>query len=152
MSSFFTGSLLDDYILTKEKFETVVGTGSSKATVRKIFCLGILRWANEDTYGLDVIEYCNTPESIQHLDFLLDKWCLETYGIPYASAYELLQEATINHFEDLMIELGIRGNPSAIAIANEVIRKKESSGVVTVNFVNTLPLETEQEQENEQDN
>ena len=42
-----------------------------------------------------------------------------------------------------MVDLGIRGNPSAIAIANEVIRKKENSSIVTINYVNQLPLEDE---------
>ena len=62
MGSFFTGNILNEYALTTEKFETVVGLGKSKAEVRRIFCLGILRWAGHDTYGLDVLEYCNNPE------------------------------------------------------------------------------------------
>ena len=43
-----------------------------------------------------------------------------------------------------MLDLGIRGNPSAIAIMNEVIRKKENNSIVTINYVNQLPLEGEE--------
>ena len=148
--SFFQGNLLDEYALTKEKFETVVGLGKSKAEVRRMFCLGLLHYNSEDTYGIDVIEYCNTPNTAAHLDWIMDKWCLAEYGIPYASVYQLVQEITISHFEDLMVELGIRGNPSAIAIANEVIRKKENNGVVQINFVNNLPLESEEDKEDDE--
>ena len=145
--SFFTGKLLDEFSLTKEKFETVVGLGSSHAEVRTIFCLGLLAWNGEDTYGLHVDEYLK--ENCKHIEQLLDKWCLEIYHIPYATVYHLLQEMTVKHFEDLMIDLGIRGNPSAIAIANEVIRKKENNGIVQINFVNSLPLETEKDKEDD---
>lgn len=148
MGSFFNGSLLDEYTLTKEKFETVVGLGSSHQQVKLIFCLGLLTWAGEDTYGIDVDEYLS-GEKMKHLDKILDRWCLETYRIPYNSVYHLIQEHAIKHFEDLMVELGVRGNPSAIAIANEVIRKKENSSIVTINYVNQLPLEGEESKEDD---
>ena len=48
-----------------------------------------------------------------------------------------------------MVELGIRGNPSAIAIMNEVIRKKENASVSQVVFVNQMPLETEADKEDD---
>lgn len=147
MSSFFKGDLLDEFALNKEKFETVVGLGSSHNEVRMMFCLGLLAWNGEDTYGLDVKEYLD--KNCQHIESLLDKWCLENYRIPYNSVYGLIQQSTVKHFEDLMLELGVRGNPSAIAIANEVVRKKENSGVVVVNFVNSLPAETESDKEDD---
>lgn len=148
MGNFFNGSLLDEYALTKEKFETVIGLGASHAEVRRIFCLGALRYNGEETRGIDVVEYC-TGETGKHIEKILDNWCLEKYQIPYASVYMLIQETTVKHFEDLMLELGIRGNPTAIAIANEVIRKKENNGVVQINFVNNLAPETEEDKEDD---
>ena len=145
MSSLFNsnnGSILDSYVMNKTKFENYIGIGKSLAEVRFMFCKAILNWAGEDTYGLDIVEYCK-GDGLKHVDFLLDKWCLQTYGMPYSTVYHLIQDATVAEFEDLMVDLGIRGNPSAIAIANEVIRKKENSGIVQVNFVNKLPLESD---------
>ena len=139
MSLLFNGGLLDEYALTKEKFETAVGLGKTKSQIRLIFCLPILRYAGENTFGLDVIDYLSQPDNAKHVDYVLDKWCLENYGIPYNSVYEIIQETIVTHFEDMMSELGVRGNPSAIAIANEVIRKKESSPIAQVVFVNQLP-------------
>lgn len=151
MSSFFSKSLLDDYaVLEKEKFEMVIGLGSSLAEVRRLFCLPVMKWAGEETYGVDVISLCEEEKGRKHIDALLDKWCLETYHMPYSSVYGLIQEHTVKKFEDCMLELGVRGNPSAIGIMNEVIRKKENSSIVTVQFVNQLPAETEEEAENDE--
>lgn len=133
MSSFFDGSLLDEFALTKEKFETVVGLGSPKAEVLKIFSIAL----SPETYGEGATMA------------MLDKWCLENYNLPFGTVYDLLQSVTVKKFEDCMLELGLRGNPSAIGIMNEVIRKKESNGVVQVNFVNSLPLESEEDKEDE---
>ena len=133
MSSFFKGGLLDEYALTKEKFETVVGLGTPKAEVLKIFSVSL----SPETYGEGATMA------------MLDKWCLDNYKMPFGTVYDLLQSITVKKFEDSMLDLGLRGNPSAIAIMNEVIRKKESSGIVTVNFVNTLPPESEDEKEDD---
>lgn len=142
---FFDGSLLNEINqITKESFETVVGLGASHHEVRVHFCLGLLIWAGEDIYGLDLDEWTNPKgEKCKKLERLLDKWCLEQYHVPYMTAYHLIQEKTVKKFENLMVDLGIRGNPSAIAIANEVIRKKESSGLVQITYVNQLPPEGE---------
>lgn len=149
MSSFFGKSLLTNCALTINNFETVIGLGGTKAEVRRIFCVPALRWNGEETVGLDVIDYC-AGETGKHVDYLLDKWCLENYSLPYNTVYDLIQELTVKGFEDAMLELGIRGNPSAIAIMNEVIRKKETNGIVQVNFVNTLPLENEDDKLNDE--
>lgn len=151
---FFDGSLLDEINeITKDKFETVVGLGASHHEVRVHFCLGLLIWSGEDIYGLDLDEWTKDPkgEKCKKLERLLDKWCLEQYRVPYMTAYHLIQERTIKKFENLMVDLGIRGNPSAIAIANEVIRKKEASSIVTINYVNQLPLEGEDSKKDDEE-
>ena len=134
MSSFFTGNILNEYALSAEKFETVVGLGASKSEVLKIFSIGL------------------SPEDLgQGATYAkLDEWVKKNYGgLSFEAAYDLIQSITVKKFEDAMVELGVRGNPSAIAIMNEVIRKKESSSVVTVNFVNSLPAESEEDKEDE---
>ena len=88
-------------------------------------------------------------KNCKHIEVLLDKWCLENYHLPYNTVYSLLQETAITNFEDMMVGLGIRGHVSALGIANEIIRKKENSGVVVVNFVNSLPAETESDKEDD---
>lgn len=149
MSSFFNGSLLDGYTLTKSKFEGVIGLGATQAEVRRMFCIPALRYAGKDTTGLDVIDYC--AANGKEVDGIINKWCLDNYGLPYTSMYCLIQEMTVKEFENAMMELGVRGNPSAIAIMNEVVRKKENSGIVQVNFVNSMPLETEDDKADDDD-
>lgn len=153
MSSFFDGKLLDEYsLINRDKFEMVIGLGSSKAEVRRMFCLGVLNWAGKlssiDMSTFDLETYC-TGNTGKEIDYLLDRWCIEEYHLPYNTVYDLIQTMTCKKFEDAMTELGIRGNPSAIAIANEVIRKKESNGIVQINFVNNMPLESEEDKEND---
>ena len=147
MGALTKGNLLDNFEINKEKFETAVSLGKSHHQIRTLFCLGLLIWNGEDIYGLDVGEYLE--KNCKHIEGLLDKWCLENYRLPYNTVYSLLQEQAIANFEDLMVGLGIRGHVSALGIANEIIRKKENTGVVTVNFVNALPPESEAEKEDD---
>lgn len=136
MSSFFHGSLLDEFALTPEKFEMVVGLGTPKAEVLKMFSISL------------------SPEDLgEGATFeKLDKWVREHYNnVPFNVVYDLLQSMTVKKFEDCMLELGVRGNPSAIAIMNEVIRKKENASVSQVVFVNKMPLETEADKEDDEE-
>ena len=147
MGALTKGNLLDSFDITKEKFETAVSLGKSHHQIRTLFCLGLLVWNGEDVYGLDIQEYLE--KNCKHIEALIDKWCLEQYHLPYNTVYSLLQETAIAEFEDLMVGLGVRGHVSALGIANEIIRKKENSSIVTVNFVNSLPLEPETEKEDD---
>ena len=80
----------------------------------------------------------------------LDEWVRDNYnGMPFDTAYELIQTMTCKKFEEAMLEIGLRGNSSAISIMNEVIRKKEDSGIVKVVFENNLPLESEEDKEDD---
>ena len=134
MSSFFNGSLLDECILNKTNFEGAVSLGSSKKEVLEMFALSL----SPETLG----------EGASYA--MLDEWCRENYaGLGFDHVYSLLQAATMKKYKDFMLELGIRGNPSAIALMNEVILKKENSGIVQVNFVNNLPLESEDDKLND---
>lgn len=135
MSSFFNGSLLDEIALNKTNFEGYVGLGRSKKEVLEVFAIAL----SPDDLGASA-SYS-----------MLDEWCKENYnGLGFDHAYALIQAATLKRFEEAMTELGVRGNPSAIAIMNEVIRKKENNGIVQVNFVNSLPLESEKEAEDDE--
>lgn len=147
MGALTKGNLLESFEINKEKFETAVSLGKSHHQIRTLFCLGLLIWNNEDVYGLDVEEYLE--KNCKHIEALLDKWCLEQYRLPYNTVYSLLQETAITNFEDMMVSLGIRGHVTALGIANEIIRKKENSGVVTINFVNSLPSESESDKEDD---
>lgn len=134
MSSFFNGSLLDECALNKTNFEGYVGLGRSKKEILEVFAIAL------------------SPEDLgASADYaMLDKWCVNNYsGLGFDQVYSLIQAATLKKFEDAMVELGVRGNPSAIAIMNEVIRKKENSGIVQVNFVNSMPLETEEDKQDD---
>ncbi len=155
---------MDACIIDKERFETFVGLGKSRKQVREFFCMSLCAWA-EERYraegkgtprgwnvpeGADPMEWAASPEGVRALDGMLDAWCRDEYGgMPFNTVYHLVQESTVAEFEDLMVALGVRGNPSAIAIANEVIRKKEQGGPVTINFVNALPPEAESDKEDD---
>lgn len=135
MSSFFNGSLLDECILNKTNFEGYVGLGRSKKEILEVFALQL------------------SPQDLGKgaTYAMLDKWCVENYGgLGFDQVYALVQAATLKKFEDAMVELGVRGNPSAIAIMNEVIRKKENASVGQVVFVNSMPLETEADKEDDE--
>ena len=134
MSTFFNGSLLDECILNKNNFEGYVGLGRSKKEILEVFALSL----SPDDLG----------KSASYA--MLDDWCKKEYGgLGFDHVYALVQAATLKKFEDAMVELGIRGNPSAIAIMNEVIRKKENASVSQVVFVNQMPLETEADKEDD---
>lgn len=135
MSSFFNGSLLDECALNKTNFEGYVGLGRSKKEVLEVFAIAL--------------SPSDLGKSASYS--MLDDWCKQNYnGLGFDQVYALVQAATLKKFEDAMVELGVRGNPSAIAIMNEVIRKKENSGIVQVNFVNSMPLETEADKEDDE--
>ena len=83
---------------------------------------------------------------------MLDEWCRENYqNLGFDHVFSLIQAATMKKYKDYMLELGVRGNPSAIALMNEVILKKENNGIVQVNFVNQLPPESEDDKADETD-
>ena len=127
--SFFDGNLLNECVLNKKNFEGFVGLGHSKKEILQVFALSL------------------SPEDLgESADYAkLDKWCKDNYdGLGFDQVFNLLQAITLKKFEDCMLDLGIRGNPSAIAIMNEVIRKKENNSIVTINYVNQLPLEGEE--------
>lgn len=134
MSSFFNGSLLDECALNKSNFEGFVGLGRSKKEILEVFAIAL----SPDDLGASA-SYS-----------MLDNWCKENYnGLGFDHVYALIQAATLKKFEDCMVELGVRGNPSAIAIMNEVIRKKENASISQVVFVNQMPLETEADKEDD---
>lgn len=145
MSSLFKNSVIDSISLDKEKFENFIALGKSIQQVREMFCLPLLSWNGEDISNLDIPAYFKSPENVAHISSLLEKWCRENYNIPFNSVYHLVQSSAVSEFEDVMVELGIRGNPSAIAIANEVIRKEKANSVVSINFINSLPTESEED-------
>ena len=125
---FFDGNLLNESVLNKKNFEGFVGLGHSKKEILEVFAVSL------------------SPEDLgESADYAkLDKWCKDNYEMGFDQIYSLLQAITVKKFEDCMLDLGIRGNPSAISIMNEVIRKKESNGLVTINYVNQLPPEGEE--------
>ena len=134
-TSFFAESLLNECVLNKNNFEAAISYGNSKKEVLKMFSLSL------------------SPEDLGEgaTYAMLDKWCKENYGgLGFNHVYDLLQAAVVKKYQDYLLELGIRGNPSAIAVMNEVILKKENNGIVQINFVNELPAETEEDKENDE--
>ena len=126
---FFDGNLLNESVLNRKNFEGFVGLGHSKKEILQVFAVSL--------------SPADLGESASYA--MLDKWCKENYdGLGFDKVFDLLQAITVKKFEDCMLDLGIRGNPSAISIMNEVIRKKEGSGLVTINYVNQLPPEGEE--------
>ena len=148
MGIFFTGSVLDEYALNKDKFEACIGLGRSKAEMRKLFCLGLLAWDKRDISNIDALSYAE--QNAKELDYLLDKWSRENYNMPFATVYELIQYAVVTKYEEAMADLAVQGHTKAIDIMEEVIRKKENTNVTTINFINALPEETEDDKLNDE--
>ena len=120
------GSVLDNHFLCKETFESAVCFGMSEKEILTLFSQ----------------EVKNIGE--------LDKWCMETYKMPFSTVYELLQVIAVDRYLETPAMLGIKGNPSAIQIMNEMILKRKTNSVVSINFNCNLPEENEDDKENDE--
>lgn len=111
------GSIFDDYELTKEKLEGAIGVGMKPAAIYLMF-----RTTSDE----------------------LDKWCRENYGpqVSWAYLYDVVRQQTYAEFLDAVKALGIRGNPSALAIINNRINDEAAEEkTVKIVFQNDLKME-----------
>lgn len=119
------GSMLDRHMLCKEIFESAVCHGMSEKEILQLFSR----------------EVSNISE--------LDSWCLKEYGMPFGTVYPLLQEIAVDRYLELLGVLGVKGNPLALSTLNEMILKRKTNSIVEINFNNSLPLEKEEDKEND---
>ena len=117
-------SILDDYKLTVEKFESVISHGMNMQQVLTIF---------------------------QKTSKEMDDWCKENYnGCNFARVYEVVRQAALSDFFDACRELGYRGNPSALAIINNAIQRLDSGNTIKIVFANQgVTEENEDDKEND---
>ena len=103
-------SILDEYELTVEKFESTIAVGMNMQQILTIF---------------------------QMTGAEMDKWCQEHYnGCRFARVYEVIRQMTLKEYFDVMKELGYRGNPSALAIINTAIQKLDAGNTIKIVFEN----------------
>ena len=63
----------------------------------------------------------------------MDKWCMEEYGMPWRTVFELLRQVTRGEYLDVVRDLGLKGNPTALSIVDKVINgdnADEASGMI----------------------
>jgi len=63
----------------------------------------------------------------------MDKWCEQEYGMNWKTAFELLRQATRGEYLDMVRDMGLKGNPTALAIVDKVINgdnADETSGMI----------------------
>lgn len=117
-------SIFDEYELTKEKFETVVGVGMTMPQVLTIF-----------------------RKSLKEMD----EWCEVEYGIPSVrTVYEAVRQMALSEFLSTVRILGDRGNSSALNIINTALQNLQSSQTVKIVFDNNLPEENEEDKEDDE--
>lgn len=103
------GSILDTYQLTVERFEAAIAVGRTKPQILSMF-----------------------HKTIEEMD----KWCRETYGgHDFKTVEEWVRQCTVDKYLHLVMDLGMGGNASALAIIDKAIQKDESSSTVAIRFV-----------------
>ena len=63
----------------------------------------------------------------------MDQWCNENYGMPWKDVFEIVRQATRGDYLDKVMDLGIKGNPTALSIVDKVINgdnADETTGMV----------------------
>ena len=99
-------SILDNVTLNKGRVEGYIACGMKSSEILTIF-------------NISSIE--------------MDKWCEEEYGMNWKTAFELLRQATRGEYLDVVRDLGLKGNPTALSIVDRVINNDngdETSGMV----------------------
>lgn len=79
----------------------------------------------------------------------LDKWCLENYGKNFLYVFERVKIICLENYQEAVLNLGLRGSPSALALADSFIRQAQKDNVVKIVFENKLDLESEEDKEND---
>ena len=115
-------SILDEYQLSKEKFEGAIAVGRMPNQILTMF----------NKTGKE-----------------MDEWCIENYGRDFKLIYEWVRQCTVEKYLHCVHELGMHGNPSALGIIDRAIQKDESMNTVKIEFVTSLPTENEKDKEND---
>lgn len=99
-------SILDNIKLNKTRLEGYVACGMKSSEILTIF-----RVSNEE----------------------MNTWCEKEYGMDWKTAFELIRQATRGIYLDAVMDLGVKGNPTALSIIDKVVNNDnadETSGVV----------------------
>ena len=116
-------SILEEYELTVERFEGAIAVGRLPNQVLRMF--------NKSSREMD-------------------EWCAEHYnGHNFQFAYEWVRQCTVERYLQCVHDLGMRGNPSALAIIDKAIQRDESMSTVKIEFVTKLPEEGQEDKEDD---
>lgn len=99
-------SILDNITMNKTRVEGYIACGMKSSEILTI-------------YNVSGIE--------------MDKWCMEEYGMPWKTVFEVVRQATRGEYLDTVRDLGLKGNPTALSIVDRVINgdnADETTGVV----------------------
>ena len=111
-------SILNQYELSVETFEGAIAVGRSKHQILSMFNIS---------------------------DKDMNQFCQQNYGHDFNLVYEWVRQCTVDSYLHAVHELGMRGNPSALGIIDRAIQKDESMNTVKIEFVNNLPIETDED-------
>ena len=107
-------SILDRYELTLEKFEDAIAVGRTPTQI--------------------LIMFNKTSKE-------MDEFCKANYNADFKLAYEWVRQCCVDHYLHCVHDMGMAGNPSALAIIDKAIQKDESMNTVKIEFVTQLPQE-----------
>ena len=116
-------SILDKYKLNQETFEGAVAVGRTPSQILAMFNV--------------------TSRE-------MDDFCKKTYGRgDFKLIYEWVRQCTVDEYLHCVRELGLMGIPSALGIIDKAIQKDEAQSTVKIVFEAGLPLEGDDDKEND---
>ena len=113
-------SILDEIELSKARLEGYIACGMKSSEILTIF-----RLSSEE----------------------MDKWCKQEYGMDWKTTFELVRQATRGIYLDAVMDLGVKGNPTALSIIDKVVNNDSADEVGGMVFNVNVRVETDNDKE-----
>lgn len=110
-------SILDGLTINKGRFEAYIACGLRKSEI------------------LTAFSATNAGD--------LDAWCKQNYnGLDFSTCYEIIRQNTRAEYYDALKELGLKGNPTAMAIVERFADREGDNGGSGMVFNVNVKVET----------
>ena len=113
-------SILDEIELSKARLEGYIACGMKSSEILTIF-----RMSSEK----------------------MDEWCKQEYGMDWKTTFELVRQATRGIYLDAVMDLGVKGNPTALSIIDKVVNNDSADEVGGMVFNVNVRVETDNDKE-----
>ena len=142
----FVDGYYKNLTLDNDTLEAKIGLSKTTTEVIDYFYPIFLQMARQE--GVVAPDQFELPKNYGR--WKLDEYCKQHYnGISFDNVFQIVRNFAYTSYLDHMADLSIRGNPLAINLMNEYILNKQQDSIVQINFVNALPLESEDDKLND---